>query len=66
MLFIKIHRYQPALFGRFNNETGEYQNNDPSGTATMDAEKVSELEVEFTRKIFRQVAFIIIQTIIIY
>ena len=26
-----------VLFGRFNNETGEYQNNDPSGTATMDA-----------------------------
>ena len=26
-----------VLFGRFNNDTGEYQNNDPSGTATMDA-----------------------------
>ena len=26
-----------VLFGRFNNDTGLYQNNDPSGTATMDA-----------------------------
>jgi hypothetical protein len=26
-----------VLFGRFNNDTGEYQNNDPSGTATMGA-----------------------------
>ena len=42
------------LFGRFNNETGEYQNNDPSGTQWM--QEGFRAEVEFTRKIFRQVA----------